>query len=53
MRIGLPFLAKGDQKDVAEVAAQELKLFSAGKPDAKEVVCTCWKMVGDSWHGTG
>jgi hypothetical protein len=34
---GLPFLAKGDQKDVAEVAGEELRVFADGRPDAKEV----------------
>jgi hypothetical protein len=42
---GLQFLAKGDQKDVAEVAAEELKVFADGKPDDKEV----FSLAGKWW----
>jgi hypothetical protein len=40
---GLPFLAKGDQADVAEVAGEELRMLEDGKPDAEEVFALAGK----------
>lgn len=42
---GLPFLAKGDQKDLADVAGEELRVFADGTPDAKDV----FSLAGKWW----
>ena len=47
---GLPFLAKGDQKDVAEVAALELEVRAANakKPNAADI----FTIAGEWWKVT-
>jgi hypothetical protein len=42
---GLPYLLKGDQKDVAEAAAKELKVLSAENPEPKDV----FALAGNWW----
>ena len=45
LKKGLPFLAKGDQKDLADVAGEELRVFADGTPDAKDV----FSLAGKWW----
>jgi hypothetical protein len=43
---GLPFLAKGKQREIADVAANELKVSAIGEPEPKRV----FELAGSWWE---